>query len=257
MSYSLSILITYILVAVELASISGFRLAKTAGSNKHSNVRLLASTNTNPFAPILAFFNPAQQSNVQSPSLGGTEKVDALVVGSGISGSTAAFYMDKLGLDVVLTEARDVIGGNLISKKKDGYLWEEGPNSFQPTPTILRFAKDLGAIDELVLADPTLPRFVFWEDKLYALPGAPLAAVTFGLLTWPGKIRAGLGAIGLIAPRPKEEESVREFVTRHLGPETFERVVRIYIYYYLNCTEYNQVMTIFSTDYYFCKHFYD
>ena len=100
----------------------------------------------------------------------------------------------------------------------DGFQWEEGPNSFQPSPTILRFAKDIGVIDQLVLADPTLPRFVFWEDKLYPLPSKLSDPVlNFNLMTWPGKIRAGLGAIGLIAARPKEEESVKEFVTRHLG----------------------------------------
>lgn len=65
----------------------------------------------------------------------------------------------------------------------DGFLWEEGPNSFQPNPAILRFAKDLGILDELVLADPSLPRYVYWEDNLYALPSKPVDAVSFGLLS--------------------------------------------------------------------------
>jgi monoamine oxidase len=48
---------------------------------------------------------------------GGVTKVDTVVVGSGISGATAAYYLHSKGINVLLTEAKDEVGGNLISKK--------------------------------------------------------------------------------------------------------------------------------------------
>ena len=155
-------------------------------------------------------------------------KTDCLVIGSGISGSTLAFYLDAAGTDVLMAESRDVVGGNVISRTDGEYLWEEGPNSFQPTPTIMRTAHELGIGDELVFADATLPPWVFFQDKLYALPkNLPGDLLTFNLLSWPGKIRAGLGAVGLALDPPPEDidESIEQFVTRHLGKECFERII--------------------------------
>jgi len=164
--------------------------------------------------------------------------VDCLVVGSGVSGSCTAFHLAKNeGVEnLLLTEVNEVVGGNVISKENDeGFVWEEGPNSFQPTPGIMQTVHELGITNDLVLADATLPRFVYWQGEgagnklanLHALPtNLPGDLLTFQLLTWPGRIRAGLGAAGLIAPAPTDrEESVREFVTRHLGAETFERII--------------------------------
>ena len=95
---------------------------------------------------------------------------------------------------------------------------------------------DAGLKDELVFGDPTAPRFVWWEGKLRPVPAGlpvrlpvPLPA-THHLLTWSfaqdlpvfdllsiaGKIRAGLGALGIRPSAPEYEESVEQFVRRNL-----------------------------------------
>lgn len=43
--------------------------------------------------------------------------IDVMVVGSGLSGGTAAFYLNRKGVRVMLTDARDQAGGNLITKQ--------------------------------------------------------------------------------------------------------------------------------------------
>jgi len=117
------------------------------------------------------------------------------------------------------------VGGNVITRQEDGFLWEEGPNTFQPTRQIMRMATDLGLADELVFADHTLPRFVFWENELFPLPGKLEDAPFFRLLSIPEKIIAGIGAIGFVAARPAEEESVREFIERHLGEAVYKKII--------------------------------
>jgi len=173
-------------------------------------------------------------------------EADCLVVGAGISGSTLAHNLHRRGVGVLLTEARDYVGGNVVSRASDdGFVWEEGPNSFSTQPSVVRAAYELGIADQLVFADPTLPPWVNHNGMLHPLPkgkggkgpkgqlellfgsnGLAKFALTGKLLSWPGKIRAGIGAfLGHLPPPAGKDENIREWVTRILGEEVFLRCI--------------------------------
>ncbi|KAI7846431.1 hypothetical protein COHA_000043 [Chlorella ohadii] len=172
---------------------------------------------------------PAAQAGAKAAG-GDSGVYDVVVVGAGISGlTTAQALVTQHGSEakrVLVTEARDRVGGNIttVSNDEEGLLWEEGPNSFQPNDFILQAAVDAGVADQLVLGDPTAPRFVYWDKKLRPTPSG-LDALTFDLMSIFGKIRAGLGALGFKAPLPEYEESVEQYVRRNLGEEVFERLI--------------------------------
>ena len=65
----------------------------------------------------------------------------------------------------------------------------------------MRSQVDAGVADQLVLGDPTAPRFVLWNGELLPTPSGP-DVLTFRLLSLWGKIRAGLGAVGIKQPLP-------------------------------------------------------
>lgn len=172
--------------------------------------------------------------------------VDCLVLGGGISGCTLSHNLHRSGVNVVLAEARDYLGGNVRSHRtEEGFLWEEGPNSFATQPSIVRIAYELGIDDQLVFADESLPPWVNHNGKLHPLPkgkggkgpkgqmelvfgsnGVLKFALLGDLLSWPGKIRAGIGAFLGHAPPPQDrEETIRQWVTRILGEEVFLRCI--------------------------------
>ncbi|PIN20107.1 Protoporphyrinogen oxidase [Handroanthus impetiginosus] len=145
-----------------------------------------------------AAVSPSSESDNQKPML------DCVIVGAGISGLciAQALATKHSNSNLMVTEARERVGGNITTVERDGYLWEEGPNSFQPSDPVLTMAVDSGLKDELVLGDPNAPRFVLWNGKLRPVPSKPTDLPFFDLMSFPGKIRAGLGAIGLRPPPP-------------------------------------------------------
>ncbi|KAL4430008.1 hypothetical protein ABPG77_004378 [Micractinium sp. CCAP 211/92] len=200
------------------AALSARQQARAARQQQRASLRVLATQA--PAAPTAGSSAAVDDSGV----------LDVVVVGAGISGLTTAQALTTqhggVAKRVLVTEARDRVGGNIttVTNDAEGYLWEEGPNSFQPNDFILQAAVDSGVADQLVLGDPTAPRFVYWDKKLRPTPSGP-DALTFDLMSIGGKIRAGLGALGFKAPMPEAEESVEQYVRRNLGEEVFERLI--------------------------------
>jgi len=213
-------------------------------------VALAAGWTSQPAArPAVAARPRAAASLVRASASAGdmavSRTVDCIVVGGGISGASLAHNLHRSGVDVLLTESRDYVGGNVISRQADGFTWEEGPNSFATQPSIVRISHELGIQDQLVFADESLPPWVNHNGKLHPLPkgkGGKGAAgqleLVFGsngvlkfgllgdLLSWPGKIRAGIGALVGHPPPPEgKEETIREWVSRTLGEEVFLRCI--------------------------------
>ncbi|KAF5733422.1 mRNA for protoporphyrinogen oxidase family protein [Tripterygium wilfordii] len=179
-----------------------------------------------------AFTSTISPSMVSGGPISGganSSKFDCVIVGGGISGLCIAQALANKHRDVapnvIVTEASDRVGGNITTVEKDGYLWEEGPNSFQPSDAMLSLAVDNGLKEDLVLGDPNAPRFVLWDGKLRPIPSKPTDLPFFDLMSTGGKLRAGLGALGIRPPPPGHEESVEEFVRRNLGNEVFERLI--------------------------------
>lgn len=148
-----------------------------------------------------------------------------VVVGAGITGLTLAYRLHQNGVQVLLVEASSRPGGSISTQTGQGYCWEEGPNSFTPTPALVNLIAEVGLADQLVWADGTLPRFIYWEGQLLPVPLDPVAALTTPLLSVGGKAKALLGLLGFVSPPPDQEETVEQFFTRQLGSEVAQRLI--------------------------------
>ncbi|XP_065859895.1 protoporphyrinogen oxidase 1, chloroplastic [Euphorbia lathyris] len=173
--------------------------------------------------------SPSNSGGKSKNGEGNSSSLDCVIVGGGISGLCIAQALAtkhrNVAPNVIVTEAKDRLGGNITTIERDGYLWEEGPNSFQPSDPMLTMVVDSGLKDDLVLGDPNAPRFVLWDEQLRPVPSKPADLPFFNLMSIGGKLRAGFGALGLRPPPPGREESVEEFVRRNLGDEVFERLI--------------------------------
>jgi oxygen-dependent protoporphyrinogen oxidase len=151
------------------------------------------------------------------------DRVEALVVGAGISGLATAYALQKAGIATRVVEAASRPGGVIQSVKRDGYLVECGPQSFSGNGSISAMCRDLGILEERVLADPKAPRYVLIDGKLQNVPMGP-ALLASSFLSG-GTRTAILRDIFGKSESPEPDESVACFVRRKFSATLLDRLV--------------------------------
>jgi len=139
---------------------------------------------------------------------------DVVVVGAGITGLTCAYRLRKLGIDALVLESSDRIGGVIRSESIDGHLVEWGPGSLLPTAHTFGMLEEVGLDNDLIEADPKSPRYIVVNGQLRAIPLGPLS--------FRGILR-GLSE-PFVRSKSKGDESVASFFRRRFGDQILERL---------------------------------
>lgn len=150
------------------------------------------------------------------------------IIGSGISGLTAAFLLKNKGFDVTLFDKSGTVGGNIRSVRDEGFLIEQGPNSLLKSPRLVDLIESLGLRKEVLAAkDSAKKRYVLHDGKLKALPMSILKMATDDYFSAKAKLR--LLKEPFVRSKATETESVAEFFERRLGNEIVTRAADPFI----------------------------
>ena len=131
-------------------------------------------------------------------------RAEAVVVGAGLAGLTAAVSLTRAGLDVVVVEASDDVGGRVRTDSVDGLLLDRGFQLLNPAYPAVRRLLDLPALQlrpfaagvvvahgsgRSVLADPRrAPRHAAQSALAIGSPREKLAFVRWALAAGYGDV---------------------------------------------------------------------
>ena len=155
----------------------------------------------------------------------------ALIIGGGISGLSAAYYLNKAGIRPTLIEKAGRTGGVIQTSTEQGCVLEAGPDGFMAAkPWAMDLIRELGLADQIMGSnDHSRVTYIIKHGKLVPLPDGlmmmvptkimPLVATR--LFSWPAKIRMGFDLFR--RPKgPQPDRSVYDFLMDHYGRECID-----------------------------------
>lgn len=159
--------------------------------------------------------------------------MNTAIIGGGIAGLSAAWYLKKAGHTPTVFEASGHWGGKMISRRLEGCLLEGGPDSFlTEKPWGLDLCRELGLGEQLLPSNDHQRSFsILHRGRLHPFPaGCKLfipqkitPILRTPLLSLSGKARMLMEPF-LRHQQPEGDESLADFTRRHFGQQTLDRL---------------------------------
>lgn len=162
--------------------------------------------------------------------------MNVTIVGGGLTGLTAAYYLGHAKPDwtITLYEQAPRFGGKIQTQRVDDFVVELGPDSYLGRKTEMTdLIHDLGLGDTLV-SNETGQAFVYDKGSIHPIPGGSIMGiptemmpfVKATLISWPGKLRAGLDYFKKPYQLDKNGDvSIGHFFQYHLGQEMMDKLI--------------------------------
>ncbi len=160
------------------------------------------------------------------------QKLEVVIVGGGISGLAAAYFLQKeaqrhnWAIHTTVVEKEAQLGGKIATRRQDGFVFEGGPESFVTRkPEAWELCHELGLQDRLVGTTRPGKNYVLHNGRPAIVPDGPGSFLSTPLLSVSGKLR--LLKEPFVKPRTEAaDESLGSFLRRRLGDEMVDNVMK-------------------------------
>jgi len=142
-----------------------------------------------------------------------------IIIGGGISGLSAGYFLKKRNIPFLLLEAEDHCGGVIKSEETDHGVCDFGPNSLRDRSGIIsEICNELGFEGHRIsISEAFKTRYIVRDNQLCTLRPGPASLVSTDIISAAGKLR--ILAEPFIPAGGENNESVGDFLKRRIGGE--------------------------------------
>jgi len=155
---------------------------------------------------------------------------NVVVIGGGISGLAAAFWLRQNGFEVTVLERDSRAGGVIRSEHTNGYTLDYAANCLANfLPEVNHLCETVGLSGEQIFRNKQASRrYLLKQGITQAVPLTAFEMMTSSFWPWTARLRMAMEPF-VPASEPESEETVADFVRRRFGRELFEQAIEPFI----------------------------